>query len=322
MSAFNRRFRDKYASATTGTAIRHYHGPWSRRAPNTDRREDSGNRHSNLDEDGVERRDGAPSNVGKDWDENINNSNSDVFSVRTTISNSRSVAPSFIPTLANTGPSTAQSPRNTIIANNVSYWSSLSVRVITAVIQARGSEEVAQKAASAVIEAGKNRGTPPASSLQTLASEVSVAVLRAGGGPDVAAAVSVAIMKNNGGDFYRRPTQEMAKRKTNKSVSFNAPPMAVERTRLGQKKEGIAQKKMALDEAERLSLRKERDILERQMELLELDASAADMLEKFTSMQDEVDRMIASKEIGEQNIDSLELFKDQLSCMCSVPRPE
>lgn len=73
----------------------------------------------------------------------------------------------------------------------MAYWSSLSVRAAIAVMQAKGSERVAKKAANAVLDARKKKH--PTSSLHELATEVSVAVLKAGGDHEVAAAVTVAI---------------------------------------------------------------------------------------------------------------------------------
>eukprot|EP00579_Thalassiosira_antarctica_P010556 CAMPEP_0201918252 /NCGR_PEP_ID=MMETSP0903-20130614/7465_1 /ASSEMBLY_ACC=CAM_ASM_000552 /TAXON_ID=420261 /ORGANISM="Thalassiosira antarctica, Strain CCMP982" /LENGTH=528 /DNA_ID=CAMNT_0048454531 /DNA_START=51 /DNA_END=1633 /DNA_ORIENTATION=- len=74
---------------------------------------------------------------------------------------------------------------------NLTYWSSLSVRAAMAVIQAKGSEVMAQKAANAVLEEGKKKHK---CDLRTLATKISVVVLEAGGDHMVAAAVAVAIM--------------------------------------------------------------------------------------------------------------------------------
>lgn len=87
---------------------------------------------------------------------------------------------------------------------SLEYWSGLSVRAAMAVMQAKGSEMVAQKAANAVLEGAKMKlGDGKKSSkqvvLRELATKASVAVLEAGGDHRVAAAAAVAIM-NDGED--------------------------------------------------------------------------------------------------------------------------
>lgn len=115
----------------------------------------------------------------------INEKVLDVASVSTTAAHSQSSQ-------------TSSSGRNT-----GKYWSSLSVSVALAVMQADGSEAIAEKAANAVLEAGKNHHHRGASNnkscLEDLATKVSIAVLEAGGDYEAAAAVAVAVM-NSGDD--------------------------------------------------------------------------------------------------------------------------
>mmetsp|Transcript_9534 Transcript_9534/g.19792 ORF Transcript_9534/g.19792 Transcript_9534/m.19792 type:complete len:1395 (-) Transcript_9534:6-4190(-) len=87
---------------------------------------------------------------------------------------------------------------------SLEYWSGLSVRAAMAVMQAKGSEMVAQKAANAVLEGAKMKRSDGKKSskqvvLRELATKASVAVLEAGGDHRVAAAAAVAIM-NDGED--------------------------------------------------------------------------------------------------------------------------
>jgi len=107
---------------------------------------------------------------------------------------------------ASVASSTVKSQQSSIPTSNLTYWSSLSVKAAMAVMQAKGSEVMAQKAANTVLEAGKksnghghrgNNKQHAMPDLKGLATKVSVVILESGGDHKVAAAVAVAIMNED-----------------------------------------------------------------------------------------------------------------------------
>ena len=162
---------------------------------------------------------------------------------------------------------------------NMSFWSTLSVKTAMAVMKANGSENVANTAANAVLDAEKARHST--SSLSKLAIEVSIAVLQAGGDQEAAAAASYAIM-NGGQDLSKSTNQKSSKFSSNgsrkksmsdaDSISYKTSSMAAKRRDLKIREEEIAQKAKELEEAERLTCEKERQLQEKLAKVTEMKA--------------------------------------------------
>ena len=88
---------------------------------------------------------------------------------------------------------------STIDQNDIKYWMDLSVHAAVSILQAKGSETIAEKAATTVVEAGqkiklREKKRDMQQVLRFLATKTSVAVLEAGGNQKVATAVAHAIM--------------------------------------------------------------------------------------------------------------------------------
>ena len=97
---------------------------------------------------------------------------------------------------------TFKSESNTIYNDEVKYWMDLSVHAAISVLQAKGSEYLAEKAATTVVEAGqriksREKKRDMQQVLRFLATKTSVAVLEAGGNQKVATAVAHAIMTHS-----------------------------------------------------------------------------------------------------------------------------
>eukprot|EP00584_Thalassiosira_punctigera_P027426 CAMPEP_0172576238 /NCGR_PEP_ID=MMETSP1067-20121228/137620_1 /TAXON_ID=265564 ORGANISM="Thalassiosira punctigera, Strain Tpunct2005C2" /NCGR_SAMPLE_ID=MMETSP1067 /ASSEMBLY_ACC=CAM_ASM_000444 /LENGTH=469 /DNA_ID=CAMNT_0013368901 /DNA_START=225 /DNA_END=1634 /DNA_ORIENTATION=+ len=87
------------------------------------------------------------------------------------------------------------------VKDNMTYWSALSVRVAVAVVQAKGSERMARKAAKTILNVRQNARKKDIStlSLYEISKEVSVALLKAGGDKEVVVAVTISIMSDHDG---------------------------------------------------------------------------------------------------------------------------
>ena len=86
--------------------------------------------------------------------------------------------------------------------NEMKYWMDLSVKAAISVLRANGSENIAEKAATAVVEAGRKinfleKKRDMQQVLRFLATKSSVAVLEAGGNQRVATAVAHTIMTHD-----------------------------------------------------------------------------------------------------------------------------
>lgn len=201
--------------------------------------------------------------------------------------------------------SSSSSQLSQIPVDNMAYWSSLSVRAAITVIEAKGSEIVAKKVANAVLDAGKKKCPITTATLRTLATQVSLLVLGAGGDHTVAAAAVVTIM--SGGENQNEEGDAAAgkeikiRQNINRSMSSapaETPSMIVARRQLKAREDELADKMRALEIAELMNLEKEKQINQR-MEAL--DSAKAEMREKVDYMQTEIDeklRVAKEKEEG------------------------
>eukprot|EP00984_Skeletonema_dohrnii_P014073 scaffold5881_cov103-Skeletonema_dohrnii-CCMP3373.AAC.2 len=91
------------------------------------------------------------------------------------------------------------------------YWSGLSVRVAMAVIQANGSEKMAQKASNIVLDEGRRqRGRERSSKMmRALSTKLSVAVLEAGADQKVALAVVLAVLTDENNENVIKSAESM-----------------------------------------------------------------------------------------------------------------
>ena len=80
--------------------------------------------------------------------------------------------------------------------NELKYWSGLSVRVAMAVMQANGSETIAQKVSTIVLAEGRKQSGQKRSSkmMRALSVKLSISVLEAGGDQNIGLAVMNAVM--------------------------------------------------------------------------------------------------------------------------------
>ena len=92
--------------------------------------------------------------------------------------------------------SMSSTKRKQLQRRELEYWSGLSVRVAMSVMEANGSEKMAQKASNIVLDEGRRqRGKDLSSKLmRELSSKLSVALLEAGGDQQVGLAVVLAVM--------------------------------------------------------------------------------------------------------------------------------
>ncbi|KAL7459803.1 hypothetical protein ACHAWC_011784 [Mediolabrus comicus] len=122
---------------------------------------------------------------------------------------------------------------------SLEFWTGLSVRVTVAVLQAGGSGEIAQKAASVVLAIGKNHEgrQHDAKTMIALSTKLSSIIPDAGGSAEVAAAASLAVMKSvecndnihaNGGGSLSGSFHSLRKGKSNaKSNKPETPSVAL-----------------------------------------------------------------------------------------------
>jgi hypothetical protein len=91
------------------------------------------------------------------------------------------------------------------------YWSGLSVRVAMAVIQANGSEKMAQKASNIVLDEGRRQRGRECSSkmMRALSTKLSVAVLEAGADQKVALAVILAVLTDENNENVIKSAESM-----------------------------------------------------------------------------------------------------------------
>ena len=179
------------------------------------------------------------------------------------------------------------------------------MRVAIAAIQANGSERIAKKASSAVLDVGNNKKHPE--SLRQLAFQVSMAVLEAGGDHEVASAVTVCIMSSEeaGSVMMHAPKQSrVSKKKANRPQSSSkiskrdanqeddysvTPSISTKREHLKKKEVELDEKASALEKAERLNTLKERDLRQR---LEELNTAEAALLQNANIDRAVQDRMV------------------------------
>ena len=192
--------------------------------------------------------------------------------------------------------SSSSSQLSQIPVDNMVYWSSLSVRAAITVIEAKGSEIVAKKVANVVLDAGKKKCPITTATLRTLATQVSLLVLGAGGDHTVAAAAVVTIMSggNEIGDDGDAAAGKEIKIRPNinrymSSAPAETPSMIVARRQLKAREDELADKMRALEIAELMNLQKEKQINQR-MEAL--DSAKAEMREKVDYMQTEIDEKL------------------------------
>lgn len=128
------------------------------------------------------------------------------------VSVTSSIAPSVAPSVQSTSAQSKVSKTNSVNSERMSYLSSLSVVTAIAVMQAKGSDELAKTAADTVL--GAREKEPSTSSLSELATDVSMSVLKAGGDPAVAAAATVAIMEyGDDPSLAAKPVKETTSKK-------------------------------------------------------------------------------------------------------------
>jgi len=91
------------------------------------------------------------------------------------------------------------------------YWSGVSVRVAMAVIQANGSEKMAQKASNIVLDEGRRQRGRECSSkmMRALSTKLSVAVLEAGADQKVALAVVLAVLTDENNENVIKSAESM-----------------------------------------------------------------------------------------------------------------
>eukprot|EP00581_Thalassiosira_minuscula_P003511 CAMPEP_0183745934 /NCGR_PEP_ID=MMETSP0737-20130205/66496_1 /TAXON_ID=385413 /ORGANISM="Thalassiosira miniscula, Strain CCMP1093" /LENGTH=419 /DNA_ID=CAMNT_0025981613 /DNA_START=176 /DNA_END=1435 /DNA_ORIENTATION=- len=241
----------------------------------------------------VERRDGENPSFGKA---------SDGLSVKSGSTDLQSLLPLSLQTwieeeTASVASRGVQSQANSVDTTKLTYWSSISVRAAIAVMQASGSERMAKKAAKAVLDARNKRR--PSISLRKLATDVSVAIIKAGGDHDVVAAVTVAIM-NSEDDASLAPSVDVTRARTGAKlegrevVTSSNSSVVARRGKLKEKEKMIAEKAKVLKEAKRKNLQKEKEIEER---LAALDAAEVALLESAN-----IDRVVQERVAEYQSI--------------------
>jgi hypothetical protein len=107
--------------------------------------------------------------------------------------------------------------------SEMKYWMDLSVCAAISVIQAKGSEAIAEKAATTVVEAGakmnlREKKRDMQQVLRFLATKTSVAVLEAGGNQRVATAVAHAIMTY---EYFPNDFESIAESEVDRSVMLS-----------------------------------------------------------------------------------------------------
>jgi hypothetical protein len=194
--------------------------------------------------------------------------------------------------------------------SELEYWSGLSVRVATTVMQANGSEKMAQKASSIVLDEARRQSGRERSSkmMRALSAKLSVALLEAGGDQKVGLAVMNAVMayeKNNNGvksaesmtfedsrqdhnargkvvdevesvapSLARTSRSSISRSNRSKAVS-STPSIASKRSKLQTLEKQIAEKQRAIEEAELRNQEREREFNE---QIAAMEAAAKERL--------------------------------------------
>jgi hypothetical protein len=215
------------------------------------------------------------------------------------------------------------------------YWSGLSVRAAMAVMQANGSDKMAQKASNIVLDEARRQSGRERSSkmMRALSTKLTVALLEAGGDQKVASAAVLAVMTYENNDDGIKSAESMmfedsstiwtapkARGKVSDEIGSVAPSLAStiqsnrsealsitpsiasKQRKLRSIEMQIAEKQRAIEEAELRNQEKEREYNER-IEALKVAAqerlaaldAKASLLEKAGATQDDRQDIIADE---------------------------
>jgi hypothetical protein len=215
------------------------------------------------------------------------------------------------------------------------YWSGLSVRAAMAVMQANGSDKMAQKASNIVLDEARRQSGRERSSkmMRALSTKLTVALLEAGGDQKVASAAVLAVMTYENNDDGIKSAESMmfedsstiwtapkahgkvsdeigsvapslaSTIQSNRSEALSiTPSIASKQRKLRSIEMQIAEKQRAIEEAELRNQEKEREYNER-IEALKVAAqerlaaldAKASLLEKAGATQDDRQDIIADE---------------------------
>eukprot|EP00985_Skeletonema_marinoi_P018522 scaffold10369_cov211-Skeletonema_marinoi.AAC.3 len=207
------------------------------------------------------------------------------------------------------------------------YWSGLSVRVAMAVIQANGSEKMAQKASNIVLDEGRRQRGRECSSkmMRALSTILSVAVLEAGADQKVALAVVLAVLTDENNENVIKSAESMlfddsstiwtdpnvniadevesvasslaSTIRSNRSKAVSVTPsMASKRRQLKSWEMQILEKQKAIEEAELRNQEKEREFNQR----IEFYEAAAEKISRLAALRDVSKDAVLEKEESTQ----------------------